>query len=484
MSSRISFSRKSLVVTTLTLLVLFLLFFVLHVLIAETRIIPRALSHLKENSGTDALKLNPPIDYVNQNSDSETCGERLGLEYLENLRDHRAQYCSPNSTSQLMCFHSQTALDGRIDSFCVGKNAVFNLHLRKFELNCENIEPREVESNRTAPSLGQFPTYMYTTGARHILDEFINLETRLEHIPTSDTITVLIKREGASNLWHSLMEIMSATMTMDVLQMNRSEGNVNSIIGTEDVSKTQVVILDSHPNGPYVDLWRLVGGMPIARFSDLAPDFNSSLVIVPLPGGSNPIWQGDWEPNDCQHSDLLATFSRRVRRHFNITDPIGLPEQIVVTFINRTDTRKLIDQDSHFEAIGKRYNHTEILLQVIDFAALPLEEQIEIVRGTDILVGVHGAGLTHGIWLNQGSTMVEILPHGFNHKGFRNLAGALGHNYYSAHASEPETSVQDNSENFWQVSDVALEESRFLYLLDIAIKSMYNKGRHNLDVVK
>ncbi|EED14746.1 DUF563 domain protein [Talaromyces stipitatus ATCC 10500] len=410
--------------------------------------------------------------------------ERLGLAYLENLRKSRAQYCSPASPSQLMCFHSQTAPEGRIDSFCVGQNAVFNPSLRKFQLSCERIDPRGVESNQSAPALDDFPMYWYHTGPRQVFNDFVDLDAQVEHNKEIERITILVKREGAGNIWHSLMEIMSASMTLDVLQMTRSVGSLHPIISAEDSLKSQVVIVDSHTDGPYFDLWRILAKMPVVRLPDLSTDFNSSLVVVPLPGGSNPIWQADWEPTLCQHSDLLQTFAWRVRQQLNISDPVKLPDQVVVTIIERQGTRKLIDQHARIEALKKQYQASEVLIQLIDFAVLPLQEQVQIIRGTDVLVGVHGAGLTHGLWLPQRSAMVEILPEGFQHKGFRNLAGALGHDYFSTHASTLQTSSRGANDNSWQVSDVALDEERWLQLMNVAIKSMYNKGRHNFDTVK
>ncbi|RAO64780.1 uncharacterized protein BHQ10_000792 [Talaromyces amestolkiae] len=424
--------------------------------------------------------LGPPVDYLEKNPDPRSCTERLGLAYLEGFRENRAQYCSPASPSQLMCFHSQTTPDGRVDSFCVGQNAVFSSSLGKFQFSCERVEPRGVESNQTAPTLEEFPSYMYKTGPRHIFDDLVNLDSQIADNKAMEGITILVKREGADNIWHSLMEIMATSMTLDVLQMTRSAGSLHPIISTEDALNTQVVIVDSHNNGPYFDLWRLFAKMPVTRLPDLSTDFNTSLVIIPLPGGSNPIWQGDWEPNICQHSDLLRTFERRVRQHFNITEPIKLPDQVVVTFIKREGTRKLIDQDARIEALREQYHEDKVLIQVIDFAVLPLTQQIQIIRSTDVLVGVHGAGLTHGLWLREGSAMVEILPDSFEHKGFRNLAGALGHNYFSTHASTRKTSRR--SDNTWQMSDVTLDEGRWLQLVDVAIRSMYNKGRHNFDI--
>jgi hypothetical protein len=58
-----------------------------------------------------------------------------------------------------------------------------------------------------------------------------------------------------------------------------------------------------------------------------------------------------------------------------------------------------------------------------------------VVRRTDILMGVHGAGLTHGMFIPPGSAIVEILPPGVTYKGFRDMAKPLGHNHFSSHAT-------------------------------------------------
>lgn len=433
--------------------------------------------------------LDPPTDYFKQDPEPVSCAERLGLPYLISFRERRAQYCSTKSPSRLICFHNQIASDRRVDSFCVRQNAM--LSSGKFQLACEITAPQEIESNHKAPDLESLPPYWYDTGPRQVFRDFIELDAGIKHSAALGATAVLVKREGPGNLWHSLMEIMSLSMTLDVLQMTRSMETIRPIISTDDAPETQIVILDKYPDGPYFDLWRLFARMPVVRLSDLPDNVNYNQIVVPLPGGSNPVWESDWEPNLCQHSELLVTFARRVIQHFNISNPTDsdaddLPEKVVVTIINRTGTRKLIDQDKHIEALRQRYPSAQVLFQVIDFASIPFSKQIEIIRTTDVLVGVHGAGLTHGLWLIKGSTMVEILPEGLHHKGFRNLAGALGHNYFSTHASgvgagRRRTSVNVNS---WQAADVALEERHWLELMDVAIKSQFNKGQHNMDAIK
>jgi len=338
------------------------------------------------------------------------------------------------------------------------------------------------------------------------MGKFVNLAVEDLELPSRnepEKFTVLLKREGAGNPWHSLMEIMSLAMTFDVLRISpdsRRGKSGGAFITSDDAPNTQVIILDDDVDGPYFDLWRLFARKPTIRLSELPAGADVGNIIIPLPGASNPVWQNDWEPNSCDHSELLQTFSRRVLRHFNISDSKkssgNEDNKIIVTFIDRRGTRKLVDLEKHVAALNNRYAHAEIRL--VDFATLPLTEQIKTVRDSDVLAGVHGAGLTHGMWLKEHSVMVEILPKGFLHKGFRNLAGAMGHGYFSAHGIQPprvesqsqtadintQDTEQQEGKSQWQTDDVALEEGRFLELMDIAIKSIYNTGPHNFDVYK
>jgi protein O-GlcNAc transferase len=338
------------------------------------------------------------------------------------------------------------------------------------------------------------------------MDKFINLAVEDLDLPShkeSEKFTVLLKREGAINPWHSLMEIMSLAMTFDVLQTSPDSrrGNGRAFITSEDANNTQVVILDDEVDGPYFDLWRLFAKKPTIRLSELSAGADVGSIIIPLPGGSNPVWQSDWEPNSCENSELLRAFSRRVLRHLDISDSRkssgnGEDNKIMVTFINRRGTRKLLDQDKHIAALNNRYAHAEVRL--VDLAIMTLAEQIQTVRDSDVLAGVHGAGLTHGMWLKEHSVLVEILPKGFLHKGFRNLAGAMGLGYFSTHgllapgvesqsqSGDESTQGKEESEGpeQWQIGDVALEDDRFLELMDVAIKSIYNKGPYNFDVYK
>jgi protein O-GlcNAc transferase len=293
--------------------------------------------------------------------------------------------------------------------------------------------------------------------------------------------SILIKRENSNyNVWHSLMEIFALYMTLDVLRMTPNSATQRTFFSTEDFANSQVVILDNLEDGPFFDLWTLFAKQPPIRLQDVsdATQINLENIIVPLPGGANPFWQGDWEPLSCDRSELLQTFSRRVLDFYMIGDDLGPEDRpLALTFIDRTTKRRLINQGPYIERLRAKYATFDI--RVVDLAAMTFSEQLQIIRHTDILAGVHGAGLTHAMFLPPRSTVVEILPLGLKHKGFRNLAKKLDHNYFSSHAIEYHT---DGSKGDWQSDDIFIEEERFMELLDVAVKSMYQRGLRNEDV--
>lgn len=423
-----------------------------------------------------------PDDYGHLHDDSPHCASLLGLEYLMELRRSRATYCT-DAAFQFTCFHSQIEQNSRTDSFCVGNAAQIDQALGRFKIGCEMVEPRTIELNESSVPLDKFTQYWYETGPNAIIKEFVEFEPHIQSLSPSrenGTNIILIKREGTANPWHSLMEIMSLSMSLDVLQITPSDrpGQEGlALLTPEDGDNTQVVILDDKDDGPYFDLWRLFAKRPTIRLSDVPAETNIRDIIIPLAGGSNPVWRGDWEPHDCGHSDLLRTFSRRILRHLDVAEDTGASrDSVVVTFVHRVGTRKLEDIEGHITALKHRYTDTHASINLIDLATLSLAEQVSIVHNSDVLAGVHGAGLTHGMWMRERSVMVEILPADLNHKGFRNLAGALGHSYFSAHGS----ATEEHSGN-WQNDDVALDRDKFIEIMDLAIKSMYNTGRLNFD---
>jgi len=120
--------------------------------------------------------------------------------------------------------------------------------------------------------------------------------------------------------------------------------------------------------------------------------------------------------------------------------------------------------ESYFAELQRKY--PDVHMRLVDHAELPFSEQVRLSHETDILVGVHGAGLTHGMFLPHRSTVVEIQPPELQHKGFRLMAESLGHDYLVCHGQNVSGSTGD-----WQHDDVYMPKDEFMGLVEEAIAS-------------
>ena len=59
----------------------------------------------------------------------------------------------------------------------------------------------------------------------------------------------------------------------------------------------------------------------------------------------------------------------------------------------------------------------------------PISKQAEMFADVDVLVSLHGAGLTNMLFMPRGSLIVEIMPGAYDKPTYRGLAGLLGRNH-------------------------------------------------------
>ncbi len=66
---------------------------------------------------------------------------------------------------------------------------------------------------------------------------------------------------------------------------------------------------------------------------------------------------------------------------------------------------------------------------VIDFAALPWAQQVRLAAAHDVLVSVHGNGLTNALWMRPGSLLIELFPPGMRALDYQFFAELCGLHY-------------------------------------------------------
>lgn len=106
-------------------------------------------------------------------------------------------------------------------------------------------------------------------------------------------------------------------------------------------------------------------------------------------------------------SQALNQLAMRVNSYAN-TQPKA-SELITVTYLKRHLPRALEAQleQKLINAIEQLPN---VKLTVIDFAHISFQEQINVIGNTDVLISVHGNGLSHILFLPETSSVIEIFP--------------------------------------------------------------------------
>ena len=72
--------------------------------------------------------------------------------------------------------------------------------------------------------------------------------------------------------------------------------------------------------------------------------------------------------------------------------------------------------------------HGEVLN--CDFAAIPWEQQVRLSAAHDVMVGVHGNGLTNAVWMRPGGLVLELFPDGVRHYDYQLIAELCGLGYF------------------------------------------------------
>lgn len=449
-------------------------------------------------------------DTTQTGDDPEYCINRFSPKYLSDFTNHSIQYCSSGS-SHLTCFHATISSEKGRDTFCIGQNAIFNSTRGKFAVDCQVRLPDQTESSRGIIPFHAIKQHWYETGPRTVFQRFVDVglgtippgqpyRNTFKATALSNKYTILVKRESEINIWHHLMEIWSMTMSLDILRMSR----VNSGLPAEPIENAtglpflnipsddqiiQVIILDDLPEGPLYNLWSLLTGTQPVRLSAIrkSPEKYQSVaeglqhpqnIIIPLPGGSNPLWQNDWEDRNCTDSVNLKVLVNRVKTHYMLSPLTEVPSRpkgtLNLLYIHRTGRRKLEGDGSLLKAVEGKYPNVNV--SSVDFGLLSVSEQLELVQRTDILVGLHGAALTHIMFMSQGAAVVEIRPPEFHHKGFKNLAQMMGIKYFTGHGELPATHDIGTKPD-WQYDDVTIAQDSFLGLIDQAITALLKESR-------
>lgn len=109
----------------------------------------------------------------------------------------------------------------------------------------------------------------------------------------------------------------------------------------------------------------------------------------------------------CERSGLFHAFSKHILHSLNIKLHIRENDKIRVTLLSRGTTyRSILNEKQLLEALNKVEGYH--VQRVVYDRSIPFTKQLEITHNTDVFIGIHGAGLTHLMFLPDWAAVFEL----------------------------------------------------------------------------
>ncbi|KAF2303794.1 hypothetical protein GH714_023463 [Hevea brasiliensis] len=259
--------------------------------------------------------------------------------------------------------------------------------------------------------------------------------------------TLLVTRFEYANLFHTVTDWFSAYVSSRV---------------TELPYRPHLVFVDGHCRAPLEETWT-------ALFSSLryAKNFSGPVcfrhvVLAPL-GYETALFKGLSEDINCEGAsarDLwqnpndkktarLSEFGEMIRTAFGFSVNRHGGEKPVsghnVLFVRRQNylahprhggkvESRLSNEQEVFDSLQSwASNHLECKVNLVNglFAHMPMKEQIRAIQEASVIIGAHGAGLTHIVSATPKTIILEIISRQFRRPHFQLIAQWKGLEYHA-----------------------------------------------------
>lgn len=109
----------------------------------------------------------------------------------------------------------------------------------------------------------------------------------------------------------------------------------------------------------------------------------------------------------CKKSGLFHAFSKHILHRLKIPVHPRYKKTIRITLLSRdTKYRRVLNENELLDAIKDNKDYE--VRRVVYNRNIPFKDQLEITANTDVLVGIHGAGLTHLLFLPDWASVFEL----------------------------------------------------------------------------
>ena len=113
---------------------------------------------------------------------------------------------------------------------------------------------------------------------------------------------------------------------------------------------------------------------------------------------------------------MKQLYYRAYHKHIRLTKP----SKLELLYLDRNGTRRGLENRD--EIVQYLMNHTDITLTIQPDTQLSFQEQVEFVLDKDIYLSIHGAAMTHILFMEPFGAIIEINPPNFKEPYYRNMA--------------------------------------------------------------
>lgn len=347
--------------------------------------------------------------------------------YVREIRRELRSFCDPDSESQdaskLEC--------SRFTRFCRGRNIYIN-----FSRIGKVPEPMKYRDDVLED--GQIGGWECKLKKKELMREGEHRSPlqswfeEIEHFTVRDiedvkcdvTIekpTFLMKLDATINMYHHFCDFLNLYLTLHVNSSFNFDNNIliwdtgryNSNFGITWKAFTDHEIMHLTPfRGLYSCFFfsiPLLSSTPFSFVSEKTVCFKD-IVFPLLPRMVFGMYYNMPLVPGCYGSGVFHAFRRHVLHRLRVkVDPVteGM-KKIRITIIDRqTRHRNILNIDELIESVRKK-NKNFVVKKVNFHHRMPFLDQLSITANTDILIGMHGAGLTHALFLPDDGVLFEL----------------------------------------------------------------------------
>ncbi|KAL5276527.1 EOGT family protein [Megaselia abdita] len=363
--------------------------------------------------------------FEGQNDPEETFYSQADFGYVKIQKEELQSYCKPKYTqdSSLVCTKYLRYCKGRhimidfidllnkkeplrYDMDVLSKGQITgHCKLQKSKLNQEIDHLGALQS--WAPELRFFEEH------RNVIDG-----------ETCDVVvkepTYIMKIDATYNMYHHFCDFFNLYMS---LFLNQSQPDAFQ-------NNRRILIWETYNyDSPFADTFKAFTDKPVWTLNSFkGKKVCFETVVLPLlPRLIFGLYYNTPLISGCEKSGVFRAFSEFVLHRLEVPK---IPQKVkrvrVTILIRRTKYRQILNVE---ELLDKLYSNLKYDVRAVSFErGITFKDQLKIVRNTDVLIGMHGAGLTHLLFLPNWATLFELY-HCEDPNCYKDLSRLRGINY-------------------------------------------------------